>query len=79
MLIEETRGQQALRDACVPPPPRMSAKELARRLKVTRQAISMWVRGTRKPNPIQRKKLKKLLGIDESYWDLIAEPFKQAA
>lgn len=79
MFKAESQGQIALREACVPPPPRMSAKDLARKMNVTRQAISMWVRGTRKPTAAQRKKLQRLLAIPESAWDAMLEPAKKAA
>lgn len=76
---QETVGQVALREACVPPPPRIAPKDLARRMRVTRAAVSSWLRGVSRPSDVQRKKLARILGIAEEAWDQVVDTSQKAA
>ncbi len=61
-------GIKCIRERC-----NVSMSELADRIGVTRQTISLWEKGTRKPSPARRKALRQFFGLPEYYFGEIVE------
>ena len=51
----------------IPGPPR-NASDLARHLKVSRQAVFQWLTGEKRPSVERRKELQHIYGIPEAAW-----------
>ena len=64
-MASTTRGQSLLQKAVTP---KIKAAKLAEKLGVTSQAVSAWVRGEAKPEPLHMAKLEDLLGIPMRSW-----------
>jgi hypothetical protein len=78
-ILHDTKARRALALACCLPPTALSASELARKLRVTRQCIRNWILGARKPQQKYRVALEGLLGIPVSYWEEPASPTRRMA
>ena len=67
-----TKGACGLRTK-LRPVPVLTQKQLSRKLGVTQQAISAWLRGIARPDPRRRALLESLTGIAVGDWDVAAE------
>ena len=61
-------GIKCIRERC-----NLSMSELANRIGVTRQTISLWEKGGRKPSPARKAALCQFFGLPENYFDEIDE------
>ena len=61
-------GIKCIRERC-----NFSMSELAARIGVTRQTVSLWEQGTRKPSPTHMKAMCEIFGLSEHYFGNIEE------
>lgn len=67
--MAHTEGSRALAAILRPPKPKhMSQAELARKLEVSAQAVSDWLRGDTLPRPELMAKIEDILGVPMRAW-----------
>lgn len=63
-----TPAARRLAEVLCPPPPKWTRQTLARRLRVSEQAVGNWIRGNARPDMEKRVQLNALLGIPMKSW-----------